>query len=99
MTKELKFALAKMHLAKYEPRVLNLPLTDPEELTLLLAAAGLFKKSLELCKLFELSCVQVFDFLTRRCIRLSLRVEEFDWNWLVENDVQGMLVCTKKQFD
>lgn len=62
---------------------------DPEELSLLLSAAGLFKIALEICTLFELPYVHVFDFLTRRCIRLTLRQENLQWNWLLENDVQG----------
>lgn len=64
-------------------------LLDPEELSLLLAAAGLFKIAFEVCTLFELSYINVFDFLTRRCIRLTLHEDDMDWSWLLENDVQG----------
>lgn len=70
---------------------MNVPLTDAEELSLLLAAAGLFKMAFELCTVYELDYSHVFDFLTRRCVRLSLHEDDLDWNWLVENDVQDMI--------
>lgn len=87
--KELKLAFAKLQLARFEPKVLDNVMADPEELATLLAAAGLFKTALEVCELFELSYVNVFDFLIRRCLQFGVHEDSAEWDWLLENDVQG----------
>lgn len=65
----------------------------PVELVTLLNSAGLYKTALDLCTKFNISYTSVFESLTRQCVILSEQENPDAWNWIIENDLQGSIVC------
>ncbi|XP_060528379.1 nuclear pore complex protein Nup160 homolog isoform X2 [Cylas formicarius] len=87
--RELSFASAKLHLAKFDASPMS-NVTAPIELVTLLSSAGLFKTALNICKTFGLPQAPVFEALTWRCVILSEEENPVAWEWLVENDLQDL---------
>lgn len=66
----------------------------PNELVLLLNKAGLFKIALKICTVFNLSYEPVFETLAKHCVLITEQEHPNAWEWLMENDLQGTLVCS-----
>lgn len=68
---------------------MNVIISEPSELVVMLSSVGLYKTALHLCDEFKINKCSVFENLASQCIKLSLNEDPDAWEWLLQNDIFG----------